>query len=161
MNSIQHPSTVTNPAMASYCIILPLTLPYPTKWQITNSLLEVVFQKEAAVQWSTSRLPLTPKQLSSYSQLAVATNISGKAPSMVKSWESCCVHQTSATFHNMHFNYAHENCYTDNKFCYRLQDNSMPQNNMLRFRVESRQQWIQVWAIYLTYSHERVSNKLI
>ena len=41
VNSIQNPSTVTNPTMQPYCILLPLTLPCRTTWQIANSLLYV------------------------------------------------------------------------------------------------------------------------
>ena len=38
-NSIQNPSSVTNPTMELYCIFLPLMLPCCTTWQIANSLL--------------------------------------------------------------------------------------------------------------------------
>ena len=39
VNSIQNPSTATNPTMEPYCILLPLTLPCRTTWQIANSLI--------------------------------------------------------------------------------------------------------------------------
>ena len=39
VNSIQNPSTVINPTMKPYCILLPLTLPCRTTWHITNSLI--------------------------------------------------------------------------------------------------------------------------
>ena len=39
VNSIQNPSTVTNQTMGPFCILLPLTLPCRTTWQIANSLL--------------------------------------------------------------------------------------------------------------------------
>ena len=38
-NSIQNLSTVTNTTMELYCILLPLTLPCCTTWQIANSLM--------------------------------------------------------------------------------------------------------------------------
>ena len=38
-NSIQNPSSLTNPTMELYCILLPLTLLCRTTWQIANSLL--------------------------------------------------------------------------------------------------------------------------
>ena len=41
INSIQNPSTVTNPTMEPYCILLPLTSPCHTTWQIANSLITV------------------------------------------------------------------------------------------------------------------------
>ena len=39
VNSIQNPSTVTNPTMGPYCILLLYTLPCFTTWQIANSQL--------------------------------------------------------------------------------------------------------------------------
>ena len=39
VNSIQNPSTVTNPTMGHYCILLLNTLPCCTTWQIAKSLL--------------------------------------------------------------------------------------------------------------------------
>ena len=38
VNSIQNPSTVTNSTMELCCILLPLTLPYRSTWQIANLL---------------------------------------------------------------------------------------------------------------------------
>ena len=39
VNSIQNPSTVTNPTMGPYWILLPLTLPCQTTWQIASSVI--------------------------------------------------------------------------------------------------------------------------
>ena len=36
-------STVTNPTMELYCILLPLTLPCHTTWQIANSLVAAAY----------------------------------------------------------------------------------------------------------------------
>ena len=44
VNSIQNSSTVSNPTIEPYCILLPRTLPCRTVWQNTNSLLSKVFQ---------------------------------------------------------------------------------------------------------------------
>ena len=41
MNSIQNPSSVTNPTMEPYCILLPLAMPYnETNRKLTNNLLQ-------------------------------------------------------------------------------------------------------------------------
>ena len=48
-NSIHNPSTVTYPAMELYCILLPLTLPCCTTWQIANTLLS---QKSSGSDWN-------------------------------------------------------------------------------------------------------------
>ena len=43
VNSIQNPSTVTNPKIEPCCILLPLTLTSRTTWQITNLQLSLLY----------------------------------------------------------------------------------------------------------------------